>query len=59
MIMYMDICIQILHANITYTLFGAGISYDGFDNRPLIDGNFDRATFGVDRGNTNSTACLA
>ena len=35
------------------------ISYEGFDNRPLIDGNFDRATFGFERDNTNSTECLA
>jgi hypothetical protein len=34
------------------------ISYDGFDNRPLIDGNFDRASFGTERDNINSTACL-
>ena len=34
------------------------ISYDGYDNRPLIDGDFDRATFGVEKNNINSTACL-
>lgn len=34
------------------------ISYDGFDNRPLIDGNFDRITFGIERNNINSTSCL-
>lgn len=36
-----------------------GISFEGFDNRPLIDGNFDRSSFGIERGNVNSTACLA
>ena len=34
------------------------ISYLGYDNRPLIDGNFDRKTFGTERNNINSTACL-
>ena len=30
----------------------------GHDNRPLLDGDFDRATFGVERNNVNSSACL-
>ena len=34
------------------------ISYDGYDNRPLIDGNFDRSTFGTESGNVNSTVCM-
>ena len=34
------------------------ISYNGVPDRPLIDGNFDRKTFGVERNNVNSTACL-
>ena len=34
------------------------ISFDGVADRPLMGGNFDPATFGVEANNTNSSACL-
>jgi len=34
------------------------IEFDGVRGRPLIDGDFDRATFGVSANNTNSSKCV-